>query len=186
MPKRPARLAAAAMITLVALAPGCAHRTGAVAARHTTPEQQASMLDPLKALAGEWEVLDESGKPITAAVFAVTSGGSAVREIMFPGSPHEMTNLYHLDGPDLVMTHYCAVGNQPRMRAAESRQTPEGRVIPFRFDSVTNWAGPDQHYMGEMTLTIVDAGTIRQTWRSFAGKADHGPAVFTLRRKKTG
>ncbi|MEZ6019293.1 MAG: hypothetical protein R3F17_04090 [Planctomycetota bacterium] len=40
-----------------------------------------------------------------------------MREIMFPGQPFEMTNVYRLDGNDLCVTHFCAVGNQPQMRA---------------------------------------------------------------------
>ena len=29
-----------------------------------------------------------------------------------------MATLYHLDGDQLMLTHYCSAGNQPRMRAA--------------------------------------------------------------------
>jgi len=48
---------------------------------------------------------------------------------------HEMTNVYHMDGPTLVMTHYCAAGNQPRLRAASGTSG----TIDFKTDSVTNW-----------------------------------------------
>ena len=51
------------------------------------------------------------------SVIKVTAGGSAVHETLFPGSAHEMVSVYHLDGADLVMTHFCALGNQPRMKA---------------------------------------------------------------------
>ena len=44
-----------------------------------------------------------------------TGGGSAVTETLFPGTAHEMMSVYHMDGDDLVLTHYCAGGNQPRM-----------------------------------------------------------------------
>ncbi len=45
---------------------------------------------------------------------------------MYPGMEHEMTNMYTLDGNTLVMTHYCAGGNQPRMRATG---VENGRVV---------------------------------------------------------
>ena len=51
-------------------------------------------------------------------------------ETVFPGSPHEMVTVYHADGPDLVLTHYCMEGNQPRMRA-QGRQRLALR-IPVR------------------------------------------------------
>lgn len=50
--------------------------------------------------------------------YEVGSGGTIVRELLFPGTEHEMLSVYHLGGGQLVATHYCAVGNQ---RASSSR-----------------------------------------------------------------
>src|SRR3954463_13673328 len=76
-------------------------------------------LERLKKLAGTWVAADKDGKPTdqVVSVIKVTAGGSAVHETLFPGQAMEMISLYHLDGTDLVMTHYCALGNQPRMKA---------------------------------------------------------------------
>ena len=62
---------------------------------------------------------DKDGKPTdkVVSVVKVTAGGSAVQETLFPGQPMEMVSVYHLDKGDLVMTHYCVLGNQPRMKA---------------------------------------------------------------------
>ena len=35
----------------------------------------------------------------------------------FPGQPMEMLSIYHQDKGDLLMTHYCILGNQPKMKA---------------------------------------------------------------------
>src|SRR5438045_2893874 len=69
-------------------------------------------LERLKKLAGEWVVADAQGQPTDKliSVFKVTAAGSAVQETIFPGSNHEMVTLYHRDGADLVLTHYCALG----------------------------------------------------------------------------
>ena len=37
--------------------------------------------------------------------YRVTSGGSAVEEILAGGTPHEMVTMYHLDGPRLLDAH---------------------------------------------------------------------------------
>src|SRR5262245_51156677 len=76
-------------------------------------------LETIKKLAGDWVAVDKDGKPTDKVVSSirVTAGGSAVREILFPGSDHEMVTMYHQEGPDLILTHYCILGNQPRMRA---------------------------------------------------------------------
>ena len=82
----------------------------------------AVSLDRLKALAGEWVAAEDNEmakKGDLVARYAVSAGGTAVVETVFPGSTHEMVTVYHLDGPDLVLTHYCMEGNQPRMRAKD-------------------------------------------------------------------
>ncbi|MGE0480831.1 MAG: hypothetical protein AB7Q17_10215 [Phycisphaerae bacterium] len=168
----------------LALVAGCAAtgRTGS-APRPVAPPtaREEAMFDALKALAGEWTMLDEHGQTVTGSVFAVSSNGNVVREVMFPGTDHEMTNVYHLDGPSLLVTHYCAMGNQPRMRATG----PGPKDIDFRFDGVTNLAS-NQAYMGSLRLVVVDADHIEQHWKSYkngAELADHAP-VFQLTRKR--
>ena len=51
-----------------------------------------------------------------SVVYKLTGAGSALVETQFPGTGHEMVSVYHLDGDDLRMTHYCAAGNQPRVK----------------------------------------------------------------------
>ena len=118
----------------------------------------------MKSLAGTWEQTDDKGQKSVVSVFAVSSDGSVVREIMFPGTPHEMTNVYHLDGPSVVMTHYCAEGNQPRMRATGPDKPG---AIALKFDSVSNLTARDQQYMGELTLLLKDKDHIVEQWTSF-------------------
>src|SRR5262245_51575653 len=71
-------------------------------------------LEKMKKLAGTWRLADKDGKPTDqiASIIKVTAGGSVVHETLFPGQPHEMVSVYAVDGPDLIMTHYCVLGNQ--------------------------------------------------------------------------
>lgn len=160
---------------------GCAGTGGtARVVEPATQQKEAALLGRIKSLEGEWQTKDpESGQMMTACVFKTTSGGSAVREIMLPGSPHEMTNMYHMDGSALVVTHYCAVGNQPRMRSVSS----DAKTIVFGFDSVTNRTSADQTCMGNLTIEFVDADHIKTRWASVGGSEEHMP-VFELTRKK--
>jgi hypothetical protein len=122
----------------------------------------------LTALAGEWVAAEDGEMGVKegdlVARYAVTAGGSAVVETVFPGSPHEMVTVYHTDGPDLVLTHYCVEGNQPRMRAKNGR---DGR-FEFAYDGGTNIdAGHDRH-MHSATLDLVGADEIRSEWTELA------------------
>lgn len=161
----------------------CSGATASVVAP-ASDMQQAAMLGRIKNLAGTWEMTDDAGKKQVASIFIVSSNGSVVREIMFPGSSHEMTNMYHMDGETLIVTHYCAMGNQPRMRAPLTDASADR--LAFVFDSVTNKTAPDQACMANMTLVFVDADTIRQEWRTTAAQgASEDQTNFTLTRKKS-
>src|SRR5262245_12866207 len=80
----------------------------------------SAAFERLKSLAGTWKGTGGHGdaqEPMTVT-YKVTSGGSVVLETVAQGTEHEMITIYYLDGEDLVLTHYCALGNQPHMKAA--------------------------------------------------------------------
>ncbi|MCC6320668.1 MAG: hypothetical protein IT438_04435 [Phycisphaerales bacterium] len=170
------------LVCAFALASGCATHGGKMTTVvKATPAQQAALLDQIKSLEGEWTSTDEQGKTVTSSVFKVSSAGTAVREIMFPGSSHEMTNLYHMDGPTLLLTHYCAAGNQPHLRA---RAGAKPGWINFDTDSVSNWSGGNELYMGRMHLEIKDADHIVQHWAHIEGsKVTEGLDIEMTRKK---
>jgi hypothetical protein len=142
-------------------------------------QQQEAAFEKLKSLEGSWQGKDDQGQQRVLAVFAVSSNQSIVREIMFPGMPHEMTNVYHLDGPSIVVTHYCAMGNQPRMRATGE----EHGAITFRCDGVTNLTNPGQMYMGELTVAFKDKDHVTETWHhTQGGKRSDEPTIIELTR----
>ena len=72
----------------------------------------ASMFAQLKSLAGDWKGTFEwtgarTGKGSMNASYYLTGNGSAlVENLIMEGAPI-MTSVYHLDGVDLRMTHYC-------------------------------------------------------------------------------
>jgi hypothetical protein len=142
-------------------------------------------LERLKKLTGEWVATDEQGKPTAklVSVFKVTAAGSAVHETIFPGQPHEMVTLYHLDGPDLVLTHYCAAGNQPHMKA-DPKSPPN--QLRFQFAGGSNLNAAKDMHMHEGSITFVDDDHIEWSWVGYQdGKPADGHQVsLKLARKK--
>jgi hypothetical protein len=124
-------------------------------------------LERFKTLAGEWVAAEDgemAKKGDLVARYAITAGGSAVVETVFPGSPHEMVTVYHADGRDLVLTHYCMEGNQPRMRATRAR----GPRFDFAFDGGTNIdPGRDRH-MHSAWVEFVGGDELRNEWTEHA------------------
>ncbi len=164
-------------LALICLALVACQSTSELQAAAGDPGQREALFAPLRGLEGRWEGVGADGEKQTTE-FKVSSAGHALREIMFAGTSHEMTNMYTLDGNSLVMTHYCAGGNQPRMRAT----AVEGGSIAFRFDGVADLDSDDQLYMGEMTLSIVDADHIQEKWRAFKGDEIDHEMTFDLTR----
>src|SRR5262249_16724647 len=116
---------------------------------------QHPMLERLKTLAGTWGMADKDGKPTdqVVSVIKVTAAGSAVHETLFPGQPHEMVSVYYCDGPDLMMTHFCALGNQPRMKA--DPKSPSNQIC-FKFAGGSNLDPAKDKHMHEGTVTFID------------------------------
>jgi hypothetical protein len=133
-------------------------------------------LERFKALAGEWIAAEDGDmvkKGDLVARYAVTASGTAVVETVFPGTKHEMTTVYHADGPDLVLTHYCMGGNQPRMRA----KAAQGPRFDFAYDGGTNIDPQRDRHMHSATFDLAAPDEIRSEWNEIAG----GKTVFVAR-----
>jgi hypothetical protein len=140
-------------------------------------------LEALKALAGDWVQVGPDGKPTetVATSFKVTAAGSVVHETLFPGTPHEMVTVYHMDGDELVLTHYCAMGNQPRMKAAKGS---DGKKASFVCTGVSNLKNEQLPHMHSAELTFVDAGHYKARWGTMDNGKETHVAEFDLVRKK--
>jgi hypothetical protein len=122
----------------------------------------------LKALAGEWKVEEggEHGSDVgTKVIYRVTAAGSALVEEQFPGTSHEMVSVYHLDGDDLRMTHYCAAGNQPRMRLDRNASTPD--VLVFSFDGGTNLDPAKDLHIHEAKIHLKSPKRVEGYWIAY-------------------
>ncbi|HEY7327076.1 MAG TPA: hypothetical protein VH592_05540 [Gemmataceae bacterium] len=135
-----------------------------------------------KRLAGEW-VGNEQGKEghEVRVQYKVTSGGSAVVETIAPGTEHEMVSVIHPDGADLILTHYCMLGNQPQMKASGGGH---GNKIEFKFVRATNMKSDKDMHMHDATFTFVDQDTLTSEWTAYTGGKAAEHAVFKLKRKK--
>ncbi|HEY6464146.1 MAG TPA: hypothetical protein VIY73_28450, partial [Polyangiaceae bacterium] len=117
------------------------------------PAAPASGLGPVawerltRALPGSWSMPGKSGPFVVS--YKVISGQSALVEEWGVGTKSETETVFAPDHAELLLTHYCAQGNQPRLRVTDV--SPE--AIVFRFVDVTNRM-PDQDMLVERTLRI--------------------------------
>lgn len=160
---------------------GQAQGTNASPANAPAEAPAAHLLDRFKALAGTWSAtgLDGNSMPDAQVRYEVTAGGSAVVETLFPGTPHEMRTVYVRDGSDVVLTHYCASGNHPRMRA----NTATGDLVTFAFDGPVNFDPATAGHMHDASFTFVGKDEMRTRW-NFWSKGKPAEHVANLHVKR--
>lgn len=134
--------------------------------------------DQLKKLVGTWEGTDKEHP--AQVTYRLSSGDSVLVESMEMGNHSEMLTVYHPDGEDLVLTHYCMLGNQPRMKADKS-STPG--TLRFVFDGGGNMK-PDDKHMHSLTLTFIDANHLKQEWTLYDAGKEQMVHTINLARKK--
>ncbi len=141
--------------------------------------------EKIKSMAGTWVEADKDGKPTdkVVSVVRVTAGGSMVQETIFPGDPMEMISVYHMDKGDLVMTHYCVLGNQPRMKADPKAPSNQIRWV---FTGGTNLDPAKDMHMHSAVVTFIDADHIElsgEAWVDGKPAPEHCAKMNLVRKK---
>lgn len=141
-----------------------------------TAERQFEML---KALAGTWVSSGAEGSVPDAEIrYEITSAGHAVVETIFPGAEHEMVSVYHLDSGKLVMTHYCAMGNQPFFTSEAGTADNVIKLTCTGAHNTTSHADPHMH-QGVFTI---GEGSLHTEWTMFQDLQPGGTVVIDLVR----
>lgn len=140
--------------------------TAAVLAGETgqyAPVKSSAEFARMQALVGKWEGVSKHGNGMEEKVnveYRSTSGGSAVVETLFVGTPHEMESVYFDQNGKLSMTHYCMLGNRPtlELQSGDSTRLSLGSTAQTR----TELSG--QAYMNGLVLEQPSKDELVQTW----------------------
>ena len=119
----------------------------------------------IKKLEGSWYEADENGDAteVKMSEYRVTAGGSVVIETLFPGQDHEMVSMYYMEGEDLMLTHYCVLGNHPKLKASIDAES--GQVVFSCSGAGENFAScQDTPHMHEGRITPVDEDHYTANW----------------------
>ncbi len=166
-----ARVACALLGLMVGIGPALAGDEEGVEAK--------AVFDRLKKMEGEWKV-EAKGHPSTKVIYKVTAAGSTLMESQHVGTGHEMITMYHLDGKDLKVTHYCAAGNQPRLKLDLKASKPD--YLTFVFDGGTNLdPAKDMHIHG-LRIKFLEDNKIESEWEAYMDGKLSDTVKFPLSR----
>lgn len=162
-------------LALLALAGGTA-RAGEMG----TPVRPNAGFDVMKRLVGTWEMKTEEG--VVSIRYDIVSEGTALMETMsHTGGKAAMVTVYHPDGDQLMMTHFCGANNQPRMRCA--KPAADGKSLPFEYVDCSNLPTPETGHMHGLVITLDDADHLTHEWTWMEG-GKSGTETFRCERKK--
>ena len=153
-------------------------------AGQATPEYQVkntptgdAALEMMKALVGTWTGTTAAGQPVKVS-YRTISNGTCVEETIRSHDATDMVSVYCPDRDGLMMTHYCAANNQPRMRA---KMGGDPNRLEFRFVDATNLDSPTGGHMSRMVLTLAGRDAMTQEW-TWTSDGKDGVEVFKYQR----
>jgi hypothetical protein len=144
----------------------------------------AAAFGKLKSLVGDWEgTLEWTGArtgtgSMNASYYLTGNGSALVENLIVKGTP-VMSSVYHLDGADLRLTHYCGAQNQPRLKA--KRIDAAQGAVDFSFVDITNLKSPDAPHVNGLELRLVDANHISVTFLFQSGGQDSRERITLTR-----
>ncbi len=151
-----------------------------------------AVFEQLKSMAGTWTgtpkgegtEAENDAEKLGEVVhkIEVSAAGTVVMETMGPGTPHEMINMYHLDGDDLVLTHYCAGGNQPSMRLDRAHSTADNLI--FDFAGGTNLDPAVDSHIHAAQIKMVGDDRIESSWTAYTKGEQVGLMTFELAKQE--
>lgn len=112
-------------------------------------------LEQLEPLVGSWKLKDPTSDEERAFRLDyrwISRGTTLVETWGNPAANTTQTLYHHADG-ELMATHYCARGNQPRLLA---KSTKDADVIEFKFHDITNLSTPQDPHMVAMSFQLID------------------------------
>jgi hypothetical protein len=169
-------MASSALVVGLAITASAQSRKGQPKAVAGAPESivydAASAMAFLTGTSGDWvsgAAQHEHGAaaPGNRSVVSVRTkaAGSAVVHTYAQGTPGEMETVFHMDGDQLLLTHYCALQNAPVLRFVKTGRPGE---LKFEFLGGTNFDPKVDAHLHESTFLVKDKDTIEQSSTVFA------------------
>jgi hypothetical protein len=134
----------------------------------------------LKSLVGTWQRSDvPASSPFRIRYRLISADTVLVEEFGDPAKQVTQT-VFHLDGDRVLATHYCAQGNQPRLRL---RADASSDTLVFDFLDATNLRSAADSHLVRLTLRWRDPDhLLREEVYAANGKEEVGTLLLERTR----
>ncbi len=167
----------AILLTVIALTSCQSLKTKQAACADMPPYKGSAAFELMKTLVGEWS----SESPMMGKMnteFRLIAGGSVIEERFAEDTPMEMLSVYHDVNGKLMMTHFCALRNQPRM--ALTKSTADS--LTFDFVPTPGLNAAKEKHMHGATYTFIDQNHFKLegvSWDNGKSTPCGPPVIFT-------
>jgi len=151
--------------------------------KHEMPMRKYSKsFKRMKSLVGTWDATSmmEGKLEKFQASYELTSGGSAILERIFVGTPKEMVSIYHDDGKTVGMTHYCMLGNHPKMTLTKSTNSR----LKFKIDGTEGIQSEKEPHMHALTINFKNKNRVNHEWIYWEDGKKKDRTLIKLARRK--
>lgn len=157
--------------------------TLAASAGEEAAQDAQKAFERLKGLVGNWEATTPQGTKVSQ-VYELTAGGSALVERFIDQSAdwQTMVTVYYLDADRLLLTHYCAANNQPRMLATHYH--PGTGRLEFDFLDATNLPDVNTGHMHQVLFQFTDHDHFTTEWTFWREGKPEFTEVLHFNRKQ--
>lgn len=139
----------------------------------------AQVYERMTSLVGVWEKEGSTNSDFNIT-FELTANDATLMEIWnYKGKKHSLT-LYHLNGPDLMATHYCPQGNQPRLHLSDDATL---NSFSFAYLDATNLESLDDSHQHSLGFDIGDDTSRLHRRESYLSEAGEESSEMILVRK---
>ena len=147
--------------------------------RAPAPMDGAPHFEQMTTMVGEWYRIDGEPGDGPVMTYELAANGSAVVERLFPGMEKEMVTMYYMDGDRLMLTHYCALGNQPSMVATGGDEA----LVEFDFNGASNLGSSDEMHMHQHVVAFIGEDRVDATWVLWDGGEEAERRLFPVERR---
>jgi hypothetical protein len=124
---------------------------------YANPDQHnEAAFERLKSLVGEWKKVGSDGTSFYISFKTSANDSVLIENWMRQDSSHSLT-LYHMDNGKILATHYCPLGNQPRLQLESSLND---KSFAFVFKDATNLLSHDKSHQQRLSINIISANEI--------------------------
>lgn len=147
----------------------------AVAAPTDVALSAADVFARLSGLVGDWTGTFENGRSHRVN-YRLSAGGSILVETWALAPDRESITIYSVDGDELLATHYCPQGNQPRLSLASAGKSGRFDFVLKDGGNLSVPGGWHQHRMW-LQLGDSDSFTRSETYVENASTPEQNAAV---------